>query len=291
MRVVLAGGSGFIGRHLTAELKQHDYEVVTLSRKGNHGWDGKNLGAWTRDLEGAAAVINLAGKSINVRMTEANKREILESRRDSTEVIGRAIQEAANPPKVWLNANAMGYYGDRGDEVLTEESTPGTDFFAEVSRVWQAPLDTLDTPGTRKATFRIGFVLGKDGGGLPPLATLTKCFLGGKLGSGKQWLSWIHIEDICRMFRWAIESEAAGHYNATAPNPVRNEDFMAALRTQLHRPWAPPAPEIALRLLGKVMVPDPSIALISSRIIPKRACDEGFSFRYPELREALQSLL
>ncbi|MEZ0326596.1 MAG: DUF1731 domain-containing protein, partial [Fimbriimonas sp.] len=167
----------------------------------------------------------------------------------------------------------------------------GTDFFAKVSKEWQAPLDTLNTPNTRKATFRIGFVLGRDGGGLPPLATLTKCFLGGKLGSGKQWLSWIHIEDVGRMFCWAIESEALGHYNATAPHPVTNEEFMATLREQLHRPWSPPAPAFVLRLLGKVMAPDPSLALISSRILPKRAMEEGFGFEFPDLESAMKNLL
>jgi uncharacterized protein (TIGR01777 family) len=291
VKVVLAGGSGFIGKHLRKELESGGYEVVVLSRRGEVRWDAKTLGPWTEHLEGAAAVVNLAGKSISVRMTEANKKEIFESRRAATEVIGEAVQRAKVPPKVWLNANAMGYYGDRGDEILTEDSPSGSDYFAEVSRVWQAPLDKLDTPGTRKATLRIGFVLGKDGGGLPPLATLTKCFLGGRLGSGKQWLSWIHVDDVCRMFRWAIENEARGHYNAAAPNPATNETFMRALRKHLHRPWAPPAPAFALRLLGKVMAPDPSLALISTRLSPKRALQEGFRFRYPELDGALKDLL
>ncbi len=292
MKVVLAGGSGFIGRHLKVELEKAGYEVVVLSREGDVCWDAKTLGPWAQELEGAAAVINLTGKSITVRMTDENKREILESRRASTEIIGRAIEQAKSPPRVWINANAAGFYGDRGDEILTEESSAGVDYLATVAKAWQAPLDSIDTPQTRKVTLRIGFVLGKDGGGFRPMATMTKFFLGGRLGSGKQWISWIHIDDLCRMFRWAIEQEAAeGHYNATSPNPVTNEDFMGALRKAMHRPWAPPAPAFILRLLGKVMAPDPSLALISTRVLPKRALDEGFQFQHPELRQALGQLL
>jgi uncharacterized protein (TIGR01777 family) len=242
-------------------------------------------------LEGADAVVNLAGKSISVRMTAANKREILESRVRTTELIGEAIQQCKNPPKVWLNANAMGYYGDRGDEILTESSSPGTDFFAEVSKRWQEPLDRLETPRTRKVSLRIGFVLAADGGGLPPMAAATRAFVGGTLGSGKQWLSWIHVDDLVAMMQWAIEGEAEGHYNATAPNPVTNAEFMKTLREVLHRPWAPPAPALVLRAIGKVMAPDPSLALLSSMVLPKKALDEGFEFRYPELETALKSIL
>ena len=300
-RVIIAGGSGLIGRHLQnsllpsegdewGETNRPEFHNLTRGKHGIH-WDAKTLGPWTEALEGASAVVNLAGKSISVRHTEANKREILESRVRTTELIGEAIQQCKSPPKVWINANAMGYYGSCGDDLLTEDSKPGNDFFAEVSKRWQEPLDRLETPGTRKVSLRIGFVLAKDGGGLPPMAAVTKAFLGGTLGSGRQWLSWIHIDDLTDLIRWCIDGRATGPYNASAPNPVTNKEFMGTLRKALHRPWAPPAPAFALRLLGKVMAPDPSLALLSSRMIPRRALDEGFVFKFPHLMPALQDLL
>jgi uncharacterized protein len=293
-RVVIAGGSGFIGRHLSLVLREGGYDVVILSRNasrsGDVQWDGKDLGPWVQTFEGAAAVINLSGKSI-AEMNPHNKQEIRDSRLNSTELFGKAIVGCTIPPAVWINANAIGYYGNRGDEVLTEESAPGDDFLATLGQQWQEPLERYETPGTRKVWFRIGFVLGKEGSGLQPMAMAAKLFVGGTLGSGKQWISWIHIEDLVGLFIWAIETAAEGPVNATAPHPVTNKDFMMELRKTLGRPWAPPAPEFALRLIGKVMTPDPALALMSQRAMPEIATRQGYAFKYADLGPALRSLL
>lgn len=297
--VVIAGGTGLVGRELTAMLTRLGYSVVVLSRSGNapvgargETWDGATEGPWCATLENAAAVINLAGTPISVKWDRDAKNAILQSRVASTEVIGRALSKAAAPPPVWINASAVGYYGDRADEVLTESSAPGKrrDFLVDTCVAWEASMDQAPTT-VRKVKLRTGIVLAKDGGALPPLAKLTRFFLGGPVGAGDQFVSWIHIKDLVRLIVHVIEKPVEGAVNGVAPHPATNRFLMATMRGVIGRPWAPPVPAFALRLANMFGAPDPSLLLYSQRVEPRAALDSGFTFEFDDLRDALRDLL
>ena len=299
-RIIIAGGSGFIGSAFAGELLARDYEAVVLTRtpRGRTDgareveWDGANPGEWVKWLDGAAAVVNLAGKNINCPHTPKNLRELTGSRVNSVRAIAGALGRVKNPPRVWVQAGAVGFYGGHSEHVCDENSPPGDDALAEVCKQWEGAFNAADAPGTRKVLLRTGFVLGRDGGALPVLARLTKLFLGGRAGDGKQFISWIHLADLTRLFLDAIErDELSGTFNAVAPNPVTNSEFMRELRRALHRPWSPPAPVWAVKLGARLMNSEPSLALAGCRATPKRFLEAGFEFRFPELRAALQNLL
>lgn len=292
MKIVVGGGSGFVGKALGRVFS--DAEVVILSRSGKGGakWDASTVGPWAEALEGADAVINLAGEPVAQPWTPAVRKAILDSRVESTRAIGQAIRACQTPPKIWINASAVGFYGSRGDEVLTEASSPGpeTDFLVETCLAWER--EVFEAPvSIPRAAIRIGFVLGNDGGALPLLAKLTRGFLGGAVGDGRQYMPWIHVDDLARMFRWVLEGGREGVYNGTAPDPATNADFMTALRKQIGRPWSPPAPKFGLQLFRAVGGPEPQVALMSTRAKPARALSEGFAFGYPDLPAALKNLL
>lgn len=300
-KVILAGGSGFLGRSLARHLLDAGYDdVVVLTRSDaatdragvrHVTWDGKTQGEWSRELDGAVAVINLAGRNVNCRYNAANRREIVESRVDSVRAIGTAIRACANPPTVLIQAATLAILGDAGDAIRDESAAPGVGFSPDVAKAWEAAFNESITPNTRRILLRISFALGRDGGALGTLATLTRCFLGGTVGTGRQYISWIHVDDLCRLMIWAIENDhAKGLYNATAPNPVTNAEFMRELRGALHRPWSPPAPSWAVRVGAFFLRTEPELALWGRRGIPKRLVDEGFAFRFPELRDALRDL-
>ena len=218
-RIILAGGSGFVGSALVPALRAKGYEPIVLGRgETDLQWDGKHVGEWANALEGAQAVVNLTGKNINCRHTKENRREITSSRVDSVRALGEAIARCAAPPEVFVQASGVGYYGDTGDRVADEDSPAGNDFPAEVCQLWEGAFDALDLPATRKIVLRLGVVLGRDGGALPMLEKLTRWFLGGAVGNGKQFISWIHVADIVPMFEAAIkEPELSGIFNATFP--------------------------------------------------------------------------
>jgi hypothetical protein len=298
-RIVIAGGSGFIGSALATELLAQDCEAVVLTRtpRGRTDgareveWDGANAGEWVNCLDGAAAVVNLAGENINCPHTPENLHNLAGSRVNSVRAIAGALGRVKNPPRIWVQAGAIGFYGGHGEHVCDENSPPGNDALAEVCKQWEGAFHAADAPGTRKVLFRTGFVLGRDGGALPVLARLTKLFLGGRAGGGKQFISWIHLADLTRLFLDAIErDELSGTFNAVAPNPVTNSEFMRELRRALHRPWSPPAPVWAVKLGARLMNSEPSLALDGCRAAPKRILEAGFQFRSPELRAALQNL-
>jgi uncharacterized protein (TIGR01777 family) len=298
-RVVLAGGSGFLGRALAKELLARDYEVVVLTRaprKRAGGakevlWDGKSAGEWIQFLDGAEAVVNLAGRNIKFRYTPENLRELTTSRVDPILAIAAAMGRVARPPRVWVQAGAIGFYGDPKDRLCDESSPAGSDTLAGICQPWEDAFNSAPAPKTRKLLLRIGFVLGRDGGALPVLAGLTRWFLGGTVGSGGQYISWIHVGDLSRMFIEAIErDELAGTFNAVAPSPVTNREFMRELRRALHRPWCPPAPGWAVKLGSRLMGTEPSLALAGCRCIPKRLLASGFTFQFPELPSALNNL-
>jgi hypothetical protein len=299
-RIVLAGGSGFLGQALAQDRASQGDEVVILTRSPSRStegaryvtWDGKTPGDWAGLLEGAEAVVNLAGRSVNCRYTPENRREIIDSRVNSVRAIGEAIRGCRQPPKAWVQAGSLAIYGDPGARVCDESAPDGVGFNAEVCRLWEQAFEAVPLPSTRKTMLRIGLVLGERGGVMDPLVRLTRLFLGGAAGSGQQYISWLHVADLNRMFAWAIEREnVEGVFNATGPNPVTNADFMEALRAALHRPWSPPVPAPAVRLGAWLMGSEADLVLHGRRCVPKRFLEQGFPFEHPELGPALQSLL
>jgi hypothetical protein len=298
-RIVIAGGSGFIGTALAREFSRRSYAVSVLTRSprerrdGVHEvlWDGGQLGEWIQCLDGAEAVINLTGKNINCPHTPESLRAIIGSRVNSVNVIARALERMKSPPRVWVQASAVGFYGDTKDQPCDETAPVGNDPLAKVCDDWEAAFVAAKSPDTRKVTLRIGFVLGRDGGALPVLTRLTKLFLGGAAGDGRQYISWIHLADLVQMFVAAVEGETLpGVFNAVAPNAVTNAEFMRELRHVWHRPWSPPVPKLAVKLGAWLMRSEPSLALISQRCLPGRFYAAGFSFQFPDLPAALNDL-
>jgi uncharacterized protein (TIGR01777 family) len=298
-RLVIAGGSGFIGRTLAREFSARGFEVVVLTRSPRQRtdgvveaeWDGAHAGAWTALLDGAEAAINLTGKNVNCPHTPENLRAITTSRGNSVNAIAAAIGAAQNPPRVWVQASAVGFYGDTGDAVRDEDSPAGNDALADICRQWEAAFAAGTVPRTRKAALRIGVVLGRDGGALPVLNKMTRSFLGGAVGSGRQYISWIHLADLAAMFVAAVADEKlSGTFNAVAPHAVTNADFMRELRRALHRPWSPPVPELAVKLGARLMGSEASLALMGQRCVPKRFLAAGFQYRFADLPKALTDL-
>ncbi|MFZ4507210.1 MAG: TIGR01777 family oxidoreductase [Fimbriimonas sp.] len=295
-RVVIAGGSGFIGHALGAALRA-SYDVVVLSRSGRGGdgvraakWDGATLGDWRKEVDGAFAVINLSGESITLPWTDENKKRIVDSRVNSTAVLREAILASAEPPQVWINGSAVGFYGDTGETVADESSRAGTDFLSTTCLAWEGAVEP-NPPQTRVVLLRTGFVLGKDGGAFPLLLKLTRAFIGGAVGSGQQWVPWVHVDDLVGLFVWALTAEVSGPVNGCAPQPVRNSELMGTLRKVVGRPWVPPAPAFALGLLSKFGGPEAAPALVSSRAVPAVALRAGFVFRFTYLATAMRSLV
>jgi uncharacterized protein (TIGR01777 family) len=298
-RIVIAGGSGFIGSALAADFSTRGFEVVVLTRSPRQRsdqvkeveWDCIHIGAWISRLDGAEAVINLTGKSINCAHTPENLRGITDSRVNSVNLITIAINHVKVPPRVWVQASAVGFYGDTGDVARDEISPAGNDVLANICRQWEAAFAAANVPQTRKVMLRIGVVLGRNDGALPVLRRMTKWFLGGAAGSGRQYISWIHIADLTAMFVTAVPNEIfSGTFNAVGPNAVTNTQFMRELRRALHRPWSPPVPAFAVNLGARLMGSEGSLALVSQRVIPKRLLAAGFQFKFPDLPSALKDL-
>lgn len=298
-RIILAGGSGFLGNALAKALVARQYEVVVLTRSPRQrgdgvtevAWDGAQIGDWMNFLEGAEAIVNLTGRNINCPHTPKNLREIMESRVNSVRAISLAFGQVKHPPRVWVQASATGFYGDTQDRLCSEDIVAGSNELAKICEQWEGAFHSVVAPKLRRVVLRIGFVLGRESGALPVLAKLTKWFLGGSVGNGQQFISWIHLADLTRMFVEAIEcDDLSGTFNAVAPNPVTNAEFMRELRRVLHRPWSPPAPEFAVRLGARLMGSEPSLALVSQRCAPERFVAAGFEFQFTELRAALENL-
>ena len=298
-RIVIAGGSGFIGRALAKEFHSQGCEVIILTRTPRQRadtiqeiyWDGEHVGEWISVLDGAEALINLTGKNINCPHTPENLRDITASRVNSVNTLAEAGAHVQIPPKVWVQASAVGFYGDTRDRFCDESVTNGTGTLADICYQWENAFSAVKLPQTRKVTLRIGFVLGRDGGALPVLASLTRVFLGGAAGNGRQYISWIHIADLVRMFMAAVENEKlSGPFNAVAPDAVTNAEFMRQLRRAYRRPWSPPVPKFAVKLGAKLMGGEPSLALVSQRCVPKKFREAGFKFQFSLLASALQDL-
>jgi uncharacterized protein len=301
MNIVIAGGSGFLGSALTAALTRDGHDVIVLTRQSSPGdravskvrhvtWNPNgHTGPWTADINTADAVINLAGESIAAkRWSPAHKQKLRDSRLMATNSLTAAIRQASRPP-VFVSGSAVGYYGDRGEETLTEASSPGHDFLAQLAKDWEEAAATV-AHVTRVALMRTGIVLDRRGGALPKMLPPFRMFVGGPLGSGRQYMPWIHKDDWVRLVAWTITAEGArGPINATGPLPVTNHEFSKALGRALGRPSVLPAPAPALRLaLGEMA---DALLLSGQRALPVRASDLGFSFRYGNVDEALAAVL
>ena len=301
MRVIVSGGSGLIGRALVADLAADGHRATVLSRNPGRlrglpegvtaaAWDAKTAEALTPLLAGADAVVHLAGAGIaDGRWTAERKRRIRDSRVNSSSAIAAAMAAADPRPAVLLQGSAVGFYGPRGDEELTEESAPGDDFLAEVCREWEQASAGVEEVGVRRALLRTGVVLALEGGALPKMLLPFRLFAGGPAGSGRQYMPWIHLADEVGAIRFLLSSpEARGPFNLTAPEPVTNKEFGRALGRVLRRPSFLPAPAFALKLaLGEMS----KILLEGQRALPRRLEQAGYRFQFPELEGALRALL
>jgi uncharacterized protein len=299
MHVVVSGGTGFIGTRLTSALVARGHGVTVLTRDASRSRDELHPkiavvswapgASWEGVVDGADAIVNLAGTNLATRWTKAAKDRIVKSRLGALERLHAAVENAKTRPAVLASASAVGYYGPHGDEELTEEAAPGSGFLATTCVEWEAAARRFTDLGLRVVNPRIGVVLGAEGGALPKMLLPFKAGLGGPVGSGKQWMSWIHADDLVALVIDVLEKPAAsGPVNATAPNPARNEDFSKTLGRVLHRPVLMKVPAPALKLLLGEMS---SVLLEGQRVLPKRAQELGFQFRHTELDEALRDVL
>ncbi len=288
MRIVITGATGFIGTHLASTLRQAGHEIVTLGRSdsADYRWNPAD-DAPSEAFEGAGAVVHLAGESVAQRWSTEVKQRIRDSRVLGTERLVHGLSITRNRPQALICASAVGYYGDRGDETLTESSHPGSGFLPDVCRQWEEKADLAASLGMRVVKVRTGVALGPGGGALKQMLTPFKAGVGGRLGSGRQWMPWIHIDDIVGIFRHAIESTVSGPLNGCAPGVVTNADFTAALGRALHRPTVMPVPRFALKLLFGEMA---EVMLSSQRVLPQATVQSGYQFKYPELGATLASL-
>lgn len=299
-KVVLAGGSGCLGRLLRRHLVQQGFEVVVLSRNALGGvakWDGETAGAWVTELDGAEAVINLAGRSVDCRYTAANRRRIIDSRVKSTRVLGEAIIRCARPPGVWLNSSTATIYrhtfGPAWDETGEIGAAPEANdaFSVEVATAWESEFGKAVTPRTRKVALRTAMVLSRDGGVFPVMDRLVRCGLGGAMAGGRQFMSWIHGHDFCRAVEWLIRhDEVAGPVNVAAPNPLTNAEFMREVRRARGVPFGLPAARWMLEVGAVFLRTETELIVKSRRVIPGRLPAGGFTFTHPNLRSALDDL-
>lgn len=303
-RIVIAGGSGFLGLSMADAFSRLGAEVTILSRSVPNGrgewthaaWDGRTLGDWVSVIDGCDAVVNLAGRSVNCVKTPDHRDEILRSRVESTGVLGKAMRKVANPPPVWAQMSTAHIYGDPPSAVCTEESAEGYGLAPTVARTWEATFDESKLPDQRGVVMRTSFVVGRDrGAGRGALGTLglvTKLGLGGKVASGTQGMSWIHEDDLNAIIARAITDESvSGVYIVSSPNPRSQADFMRTLRKVIGMPIGLPAFGWMVRIGAPLfMRTDPELVLYGRYVIPKRLMDEGFSFRFAELEPALKHL-
>ncbi len=308
MKIIIPGGSGQVGSILAQVFHGEGHEVVVLSRRPQPApwkvlaWDAATRGDWWAEIDGAEVVINLAGRSVNCRYHAANRREIMQSRVESTRVVGAAIAAAKRPPRVWLQAATATIYAHRYDSPNDEETgqlggdEPGVPetwrFSIEVARAWERAVEEAETPRTRKVILRSAMTMSPDAGGVfATLLGLVRCGLGGRAGDGRQYVSWMHDEDFIRAVRWLIEREdLSGPVNLAAPHPLPNADFMRALRTAWRQPLGLPAAEWMLEIGTRLLRTETELILKSRRVIPTRLLRSGFTFRFPDWPEAARDL-
>lgn len=300
-RVVIAGGTGFLGEVLSQYFSEHFDEVYVLTRMAHPGkgkiqfleWDGRHTGPWMQVIDGCDLLVNMAGRSVNCRYTEDNKKEILDSRVNSTMILGAAVIMANNPPAVWINSSTATIYEHSTDKPNDETSMRiGNDFSMTVARAWENTFFDIPTPGTRKVALRSAIVLGRHGGVLPVLRKLAQRGLGGRQGTGKQMVSWIHEEDFARAVDFCYRNEdLEGPVNIVAPNAVTNEVFTRSIRYHVRAFFHFPLTEWMLQLGAIAMQTQSELVLKSRWVYPGKLVDAGFRYHYPLLEQTLQNLI
>ncbi|ASS49180.1 MAG: TIGR01777 family protein [Candidatus Fluviicola riflensis] len=298
--IIITAANGFIGQSLVQHLKDN-YRIVALVRTSlpstpdvtYYVWDGRTAGEWKHELEGAFAVINLAGKSVNCRYNDINKAAIYSSRLESTHVIGKAIEACIVKPKVWMNAASATIYAHSLDRPNTEANgVIGTGFSVDVCQQWEAAFNAYNHFGVRQIALRTAIVLGKKGGVMTPFKRLAYLGMGGKMGPGNQQFSWIHELDVCRAIEHLLLNEASsGAYNIASPNPVRNIVFAATLRKKLRVPFGIPQPKWLLEFGARLIKTETELILKSRYVIPERLLQEGFVFQFPEIEGCLEDIV
>ncbi len=301
MKIAIAGATGFVGSRLVEALQDRGHEPILLTRNPQQAtsrfpkaqvvaYNPLKSGEWQESISGCDAVVNLAGEPIaEKRWTPAHKRTILESRQIGTQKIVEAIERANVKPQVLINASAIGYYGTSESAKFAETSPSGTDFLAQVCREWETAAQAVTANGTRLVILRLGIVLGENGGALGKMLAPFSAFVGGPIGSGNQWFSWIHRDDVVKLIIAAIENpQMQGTYNATAPNPVTMAEFATTLGAVMERPSWLPVPNFALEaMLGEGAI----VVLQGQQVVPTQTLAAGFEFQYPTLKPALTAIL
>lgn len=306
-RIVLAGGSGFIGSFLQKRLAADGYAVVVLTRFphdskdgiSQHLWDGETVGDWASELESATALINLTGRSVNCRYNEKNRREILDSRVDSTRVLGEAVARSEDPPPVWLNASTATIYKHTFEQPMTEangviEATPEAKdaFSITVARAWEQALNEAQTPKTRKVAMRTAMVFAANEGGVyRTLRSLARWGLGGPIAGGHQMISWVHEDDFCRALEWLIEhDDLSGPVNVASPNPLPQRDMMRIILRERGMPFGMHATRRMLEIAAFIHRTEAELILKSRYVVPAKLVESGFGFHYSKMEEAVHEI-
>ena len=295
--IIIAGGSGFLGQVLKNHFNSKNYRVIILTRypknENDVYWNAKDLGDWAKSLEDSEALINLTGKSVDCRYTEANKKEIYDSRINSTELLGLAINLCETPPKVWFNSSTATIYKHSLTKQMTEKDGEiGDDFSMNIAKSWEQAFYSIKNPKVRKIALRTSIVMGKNGGALVPLKQLVKFGLGGKQASGNQKVSWIHELDFARAIEFLLNNESLdGNFNLSVKNPTNNKTLMQSLRTVLRIPFGINHPIWLLKFGAKLIGTETELVLKSRNVIPERLLENGFEFKYQDIESALKNLL
>lgn len=301
MKILITGATGFIGKALVRALLQHGHTLIVVSRSARKleleesgrvrhiVWNPEDEKTILKEVDGVDAVVNFAGEPIAQRWTGKRKEKLLKSRVQATRIIHQSIKAATVKPAILINASAIGYYGPRGNETLAEETPSGSGFLAEICKIWEAHAIRVEDFNIRVVRLRIGIVLDREGGALKMMLPPFKMGLGGWLGTGNQWFSWIHREDLIRLILFCLDQEPVkGAVNAVSPFPVTNKAFSLVLSQVLKRPCLFPIPAFALKLLMGEMS---EMLLTGQRVVPKKVQESGFSYQYPDIRSALENIL
>jgi uncharacterized protein (TIGR01777 family) len=299
-KLIIAAGTGFLGEVLINHFKDKFREIVILTRRKSQtidgikyvNWNAKTLSGWEIELENADVLINLAGKSVDCRYTEKNKKEILLSRIQSTKILNKAVLSCKTPPKHWLNSSTSTIYRFSLDKQMDETNGEiGNDFSMNVALSWEKSFFKIETPNTLKTALRTSIVLGKNGGAFIPLKTLTKIGLGGKQGKGNQFISWIHEDDFANAVDFIIQNEMAGVVNIVSPKPISNAEFMKKLQNAVGIPFGIPISAFLLKIGSFIIRTETELVLKSRNVIPKRLLENGFKFKFVNIDTAFQNLL
>jgi uncharacterized protein len=295
MKIIITGGSGFLGKSLENHFQNHEVWILTRNPKRPNEilWDAKTLGNWTESLEKADVLINMTGKSVDCRYNDENRAEILRSRIDSTNILQRAVTHCKNPPKIWLNSSSATIYVHAETQLMTEANgIIGDDFSMNICKSWEEAFFAMPSPQTRKVALRTAIVLGREGEAFHKLKTITRLGLGGQQGNGRQKMSWIHVEDFCRAVEFIINDEKInGKINISAPNPIDNQTFMKILRDKLKMPFGISSPTFILEIGTLLLQTETELLLKSRNVYPERLLNYGFRFRFETVDEALGELV